>query len=58
MDLNELYRRHQIAVARAANTASPRCTEIHRAQARGYTGRITDLQWLAGVVRPTVVVAA
>ncbi|MGK6325053.1 hypothetical protein ACMGDM_18465 [Sphingomonas sp. DT-51] len=58
MDLNELYRGHLIAVARAANTVSPGCTEIHRAQVRGYAGRIADVQWLAGVVRSTVVVAA
>jgi hypothetical protein len=58
MDLNELYSRHQISVARATGAADATGRDAYRICAQGYAARIADAQWLAGVVRPTVVVGA
>lgn len=58
MDLNELYSRHQISISRASNAASASGRDAYRICAKGYAARIADVQWLAGVVRPTVVVGA
>ncbi|MBB3694377.1 hypothetical protein [Sphingomonas sp. BK580] len=58
MDLNELYSRHQISVARAADRSSPTVRDTFRRRARDYAERIADLQSLAGVVHPTVVIGA
>ncbi|MBW6528656.1 hypothetical protein KZ813_17580 [Sphingomonas sp. RHCKR7] len=58
MDLNELYSRHQLSVARAAGTASVTGREVYQVCARSYAERIAQLQWRSGVVRPTVVIGA
>ncbi len=58
MDLNELYSRHQISIARASDAANVTGRDAYRICAQGYAARIADVQWLAGVVRPTVVVGA
>ena len=58
MDLNELYSRHQISIARASNDTRASHGEAYRICARGYAERIAGLQGLAGVVRPTVVIGA
>lgn len=58
MDLNELYSRHQISIARASDAGSANGRDAYRICAKGYAARIADVQWLAGVVRPTVVVSA
>ncbi|MBY9062592.1 hypothetical protein K7957_06580 [Sphingomonas yunnanensis] len=58
MDLNELYSRHQVSIARASDSVSATGRESYRICARGYAARIADVQWLAGVARPTVVVGA
>lgn len=44
MDLNELYYRHQISVARAAVAAGTEARTAHLGLASGYARRISDLQ--------------
>jgi hypothetical protein len=44
MDLNELYFRHQVSVARAASALTCEARYAHRGLAAGYARRIADLQ--------------
>jgi hypothetical protein len=44
MDLNELFFRHQVCVARAAMATSAEARFAHRGLASGYARRISDLR--------------
>lgn len=44
MDLNELFYRHQVSVARAAMAVTIEARSAHRGLAAGYARRISDLQ--------------
>lgn len=44
MDLNELFYRHQVSVARASMSRSVEARYAHRGLAAGYARRISDMQ--------------
>ncbi len=44
MDLNELFYRHQVSVARAAMAGSAEARYAHRGLAAGYARRISHIQ--------------
>ena len=52
MDLNYLYRRHQVALFMADHAAGERARAAHRGLAEGYAERI------AATRRPTLTIAA
>lgn len=54
MDLNELYRRHQMSVVRAASAISKEARSSHRGLASGYAARIAAMQAYAGAPAPLV----
>ncbi len=58
MDMNELYRVHQVSIAQAASAASAEARISHRGRAREYAALIARRQHASGVVHPTVVSAA
>lgn len=48
MDLNNLYERHQVSLARAASAAGIEARLAHLGLASGYAARIAKLQSFAG----------
>lgn len=55
MDMNELYRVHQISITQAANAASVEARISHAGRASGYAELIARRQLSFGVIQPTVV---
>ncbi len=44
MDLNELFYRHQVSLARADDATCAEARHAHRALAKGYARRIAEVQ--------------
>lgn len=55
MDMNELYRVHQISIAQATNAASVEARISHAGRASGYAALIAGKQHTFGVTHPTPV---
>jgi hypothetical protein len=55
MDMNELYRVHQVSITQAANAASVEARISHAGRASGYAALIAGKQLSFGVDRPTLV---
>lgn len=55
MDMNELYRVHQISIAQATNAASIEARISHAGRAKGYAAQIAAKQLTFGVDHPTLV---
>ncbi|WP_159756235.1 hypothetical protein [Sphingomonas sp. 8AM] len=55
MDMNELYRVHQILITQATNAASIEARISHAGRASGYAALIAEKQLTFGVDRPTLV---
>ncbi len=53
MDMNELYRVHQLSIAQAANAASVEARISHASRANAYAVQIARRQLSFGVVHPT-----
>ncbi|MEG8040597.1 hypothetical protein QP166_15075 [Sphingomonas sp. LR60] len=55
MDMNELYRLHQVSITQAANAATVEARISHAGRASGYAALIAGKQLSFGVDRPTLV---
>lgn len=55
MDMNELYRVHQVSLTQAAGAASTEARIAHAGRAAGYATLIANMQHTFGVKRPTSV---
>lgn len=58
MDMNELYRVHQVSIAQASRATSPEARIAHSDCAKEYATLIARRQRASGVVTPTVVSAS
>lgn len=58
MDMNELYRVHQVSITQASNAASIEAQISHAGRAAGYAALIATKQLSLGVGHPTLVRAS
>ena len=55
MDMNELYRVHQVSITQASNALSVEARIAHAGRAAGYAALIASKQVSLGVGHPTLV---
>ncbi len=55
MDMNELYRVHQVSITQASNAATIEARIAHAGRAAGYASLIATKQLIFGVGHPTLV---
>ena len=55
MDMNELYRVHQVSITQASNASSSEARISHAGRAAGYAALIASKQLTFGVGHPTLV---
>lgn len=58
MDMNELYRVHQISITQASNASTVEARISHAGRAAGYAALIVNKQLHLGVGHPTLVRAS
>lgn len=55
MDMNELYRVHQVSITQASNAVTAEARLSHSGRAAGYASLIASKQLNFGVCQPTLV---